>query len=326
MKTYELAGIELETPLINAAGSVNGPAERLRREADLLSGTPLGAKTYGSFTIPPRPGNEEEFGAPVFIFDPETGRSYNSIGLGNVGSDEAVDMSDELIERSDGKPVIYSGSPTNAPEHGSSAEQAVKLATQFLDTNVDLVEINVGCPNIVTDDGGRKPVMGLDIYSMSDLFDIFEKEIGIGERLGLKLPPYLTEEERQVAAEIADMANESSIFKYLVGPNTILGGTPPDHLGQLSVPGNTGGVSGPDTKEVGREQLTMWRDMLNPDIDFVSTEGVFNGSEMSLRLKLGANAVGGVTFLWVSKDWKDAITNMLIDFYPAEHYRTETTN
>jgi dihydroorotate dehydrogenase len=75
-------------------------------------------------------------------------------------------------------------------------------------------------------------------------------------------------------------------------------------------------MSGPATKLEGREQLKFWKQHY-PDIDIVSTLGVFDGEELEARRQLGANAVGGVSFLWESNNWKAAVTKILSDW--VEH-------
>src|SRR4051812_33463777 len=93
MSDYQLVGQELKSPLINAAGSVNGTnPETIHREIELLSKTDLGAITYGSITIPFSEGNEAKFGPPTHHYDEFAGKMYNSKGLPNVGRDEALTL------------------------------------------------------------------------------------------------------------------------------------------------------------------------------------------------------------------------------------------
>ena len=115
MATYELAGVELESPLVNAAGSVNGTnVETILREVEMLADTGVGAITGGSFTPSAQEGNAVKFGEPVYHHDPATAKTYNSMGLPNIGKDAAVELAPQVISHANGKPVIYSGSPTNA--------------------------------------------------------------------------------------------------------------------------------------------------------------------------------------------------------------------
>lgn len=321
MSGYQLAGHEIESPLVNAAGSINGvSAEGLLREVSDLAQTAIGAITVGSFTVPPQAGNEARFGAPVYYYDAETGTTYNSMGLPNIGIEAAVRLSPALITRAHerGKIVISSASPTDAPELGSSVSQAVRLAYDLLGTDADLVEVNVSCPNVVTSDGGHKPMLGYDLESMEELITRLEAEVGDTGRLGLKLPPYLSIENRLLVPKIAAMIRERRVFRFLVTSNTIPDQIPRHTDGRpiLTAPEGKGGMSGPSTKAVGREQLILWRQHTN--LDIISTLGVDSGQELHRRLQLGANAAGGVTFLWQSSNWKAAVTEMLTGLAEAQ--------
>jgi dihydroorotate dehydrogenase len=317
MSGYQLAGHELESPLVNAAGSINGVStEGILREVSDLAQTGIGAITVGSFTVPPQAGNEARFGAPIYYYDAETRTTYNSMGLPNIGIEAAVRLSPSLTTRAHamGKIVISSGSPTNASEYGSSVAQAARLAYELLETDADLVEVNVSCPNVVDSGGGRKPIMGYDLESMEELLARLDAEVGVTGRLGLKLPPYLSVEDRLLVPRIAAMLQGRHVFRFLVTSNTIPNQVPrhADSRPLLAVPEGTGGMSGPSTKEVGREQLVLWRQ--HTDLDIISTLGVDSGHEINCRLQLAANAVGGVTFLWQSSNWKVAVTEMLTGF------------
>ncbi len=316
---YAVAGVELSSPLINAAGSINGPyAERILREIDVLAGTGIGAITVGSFTIPRQEGNEAKFGSPTYHYDSVEGRTYNSMGLPNIGLDEALVLAPDVVSRSHdkGKPVIYSGSPTMSPESGESVEQARRLVYEFLQTGVDLVELNVSCPNVVTEGGGRKPLMGYDLESMAELVDVLAAEVGEGQRVGIKLPPYVSNEEKLLIPDVAKLLRAKNVFRFLITANTI-----PNQIARnsdgtpiLSVPNGAGGMSGPATKEIGREQLQLWNEQMGGSIDIVSALGVDSGKEVQVRRSFGAAAAEGVTFLWESDNWGTKVSSVLHDY------------
>lgn len=316
---YAVAGVELDSPLLNAAGSINGPnAEGLLREVDLLASTGIGAITVGSFTIPRQEGNEAKYGSPTYYHDNQEGKTYNSMGLPNIGLEEALALAPDVLSRSHGKgkPVVFSGSPTVSPESGSSVEQARKLVYEFLQTGADLVELNVSCPNVVTEGGGRKPIMGYDLESMAELVDVLSAEVGEGQRIGVKLPPYVSDEEKLLIPDVAKILRAKNVFSFLVTANTI-----PNQIARnadghpiLTVPNGAGGMSGPATKEVGREQLKMWHEQMGDRLDIVSALGVDSGQEVQVRRSLGAVAAEGVTFLWESGNWASKISNVLHAF------------
>ncbi|MET0779651.1 MAG: hypothetical protein ABWY71_02340 [Candidatus Saccharimonadales bacterium] len=317
MYEYTLAGHQLESPLVSTAGSINGVhPDMLLREVGELSETAIGAITIGSFTVPPREENEVTYGPPAYCYDAAAGRTYNSMGLPNIGIAAGAALAPEIVRvaHGKGKPVIYSCSPTNAPEHGTSIDQAVNLVRTFLATDVDLVELNVSCPNLVTKSGGRKPIIGYDLETMEELVERLDREVGDTGRLGLKLPPYMSGQEKLLVPQLAKMIQGGNAFRFLTTPNTIPDQIPLNALGQplLTVPGGNAGMSGPATKETGREQLRLWRQYTDKEI--ISTLGVDSGKELACRLQLGATAAGGVTFLWESRNWKAAVTDMLTGF------------
>lgn len=321
MAEYGVAGVEFESPLVNAAGSINDTSEeRILHEVGLLADTGIGAITVGSFTIPRQDGNEAKFGSPTLIIDKDSGRTYNSMGLPNIGIEAAKTLLPKVIERAHdkGKPVIASVSSTlHSDEIGGSLAQLTRLVGDALETGVDLVEVNTSCQNTVTADGGRKPIIGYDLETMAGLVDALEPFTrNQDSKVGVKLPPYLTLEEMDVASSLSKIFIARRVFGFITLPNTIGGQIPVDSEGnpRLSVPTGMGGMSGPATKHIGRMQLVLWEGLVGDDIDIISTLGVDSGKELMKRMELGAAAAGGVTFLWQSSNWKRAVTDMLTEF------------
>jgi dihydroorotate dehydrogenase len=299
MNVHSLAGLRLSSPTVAAAGFQNGIDRALIiKKFDELLSTDIGAITLGSFTIPPNEGNEIKYGPPVYYYNPDKGETYNSMGLANVGLDEAVRLAKYLVPAAHDRQVlvIISGSPLGAQEFGTSVQQALTLAKKLLTSDADLVELNLSCPNIVTSEGGRKPIMGYDLKSIKELLDGLSKING-SKKIGLKMPPYLTPEERQLVPKIARLLKQSSVG-FIVASNTVPNKIPTNKRGKpiLSVPGGAGGLSGPATKNIGRAQLKLWKKYLDDSTDIISLLGVDSMNEVEYRLKNGAVAAGGATF------------------------------
>jgi len=322
---YTLAGKSLETPFVNAAGSINGAsAEDILRQVSLLSNTAIGAITVGSFTVPEQAGNEVAYGGTVYYFDEKTGATYNSMGLPNIGLAAAKTVMPEIIKRAHdgGKPVIASVSPTQASKKiGDTFEQTIRLVYEMQLAGADLIEVNTSCPNVVTEEGARKPILGYDLEGMTELVSRLAPWTGVQDStVGVKLPPYLTKEERQITPGLARLFKESGVFGFLVTANTIPDQAPLDDRGEyiLAVPGGSGGMSGPATRYIGREQLGMWRTLVGNSLDIMSTLGVDGGKEMAVRRELGADAVGGVTLFFESNNWGRTVTDVISDWVEAE--------
>ena len=317
-KEYELVGHELKTPLINAAGLVNGhEAGGLLRDVATLAATEIGAITVGSWTMLRRLGNAALFGEPTHYYDHLTGEMANALGLPNVGLDEGEWLVGLIKAEAGDKPVIFSVSPT-LPEAGigDSIDQSQLMVERLFFQGAELVELNVSCPNIVDQTGGRKAIMGHDPETMARLAEGLANDIDANlysHCLGLKLPPYISPRQKQAQQKITDIIKDGP-FGFIVTANTIPGSRPVDDRGnpRLTVPGGGGGLSGPATRDEGRRQLDIWRESL-PTKPVVSTLGVFDGQEVAARMEAGATAVAMNSRFWQSSNWKRTVTEILVE-------------
>ncbi len=322
---YSIAGNDIETPLVNAAGSINGTSrELILRETNILASTAIGAITVGSFTVPGQIGNEAVYGSPTYYHDKETCTTYNSMGLPNIGLAAAKNVMPEIIKiaHEKGKPVIASVASTlESKKIGNSFEQLVRLVYEMQLTGVDMIEVSPGSPNTILDNGGRKPLIAYDLEAMHELIEELAPWTGtLDSKVGLKLPPYISKEQKSIMSDLANLLNAKRAFGFLVTSNTIPNqtvlGTNNEPI--LSVPVGSGGMSGPATKEIGREQLRLWRQLLDDSIDIISTLGVDSGKELAIRRQLGASAAGGVSFLWESDNWGSTVTDIISEWVDAE--------
>jgi dihydroorotate dehydrogenase len=316
MSRYTLAGIAVTSPIVSAAGVMNGTdIEDIKSRFNRALDTELGVITLGSYTIPPRGGNEAEFGPPVYFYDAKAGKAYNSMGLANIGKDKALKLLPEFLKKAHdrNKVVIHSVSPSIEKEYGTSVEQAMKLVGEFLEAGADLVEVNLSCPNVVSKGGGRKPMMGLDIISLMEFFNRIAKEFNSIKKIGFKMPPYLTSADQRLIPKIARMIQELDIGGFITVSNTIPNQIPRNKMRQpiLSVPEGKAGMSGPATKNVGREQLKLWAKALKGKRDIISLLGVDSAAEVEWRLNNGARASGGVTFLRETSNWPKTVSSMM---------------
>lgn len=318
---YSIAGHNIETPLVNSAGSINGTSRELvLREVDILASTAIGAITVGSFTVPRQEGNDVLFGSPTYFHDTKTATTYNSMGLPNIGLLAAKELMPEILKRAHekGKPVIASVASTlHSRANGDSFEQLERLIYEMQLTGVDMIEVSPGSPNTITPEGGRKSLIAYDYREMEELIARLAQLDNISDSsVGLKLPPYTSDEQKNTAIKLATLINRWQTFEFIVTANTI-----PNQLvlneknkPVLAVPSGEAGMCGPSTKEVGREQLRLWRELLDDSIDIVSTLGLDSGKELAVRCELGASATGGVTFLWESDNWGRAVSDIISDW------------
>ena len=136
-----IAGVELKNPVITASGTF-GFAEEYGLHMDVAK---LGAFTLKALTRESRLGNP-----PVRIAETASG-ALNSVGLQNPGVDEFLRTIYPRIRKIDTVKI--------ANIAGACVEDYVYVAEKLNDTDIELYEVNVSCPNV-------KPVSytHLDVY------------------------------------------------------------------------------------------------------------------------------------------------------------------
>lgn len=307
---FTFLGEEIETPLYSAEGSINGVnKDEIFHLVSLLSNTSIGAISIGSITLERRLGHHDTYNSSVFQYVDETKRVYNSVGLSNLGLNNFLEILPELlsITNGKGKPLIISISsdPDNKMNSIKQVEElSARISESIMKNNGRAsIVLNTSCPNLK-----NGIITGYNPEEVKSLIDVLEKN---SDLWGLKLPPYLSIEQSGIALEIAKIIQESKI-KYVITSNSIPSSLPRNSYGNpiFNIPGNRVGMSGPATSTQGRDQLRFWKKNLE-GIEIVSTLGVHNGMELNKRMNLGAQMAGGVSFLWLSSDWRRAVNQML---------------
>ena len=143
-----LAGMSLEHPLMNAAGTCKLLEGQEGFNELVRSAT--AAIMVGSITLEPRPGNSGN------VFWSDDLFSLNSSGLPNPGLEYYQNHLPKMLSlaRQAPKPLFVS-------IVGFSVEEYVQLTEFALATGADLVELNLSCPNI-WDEGRQKSLACFD--------------------------------------------------------------------------------------------------------------------------------------------------------------------
>ncbi len=167
----DLAGLELQSPIILAAGTAGYADEIL----DVLPPRVLGAVTSKSITAQPREGH------PTWRMVPLRGGMLNAIGLANTGIDrfaEHVASTHDLARHA----VRLIGSVA-----GDTIDGYVRVVAEMDGLEgVDAVELNVSCPNV---HGGAD--FGVDPEALADLVAATREALP-SKPLIVKLPPVAT--------------------------------------------------------------------------------------------------------------------------------------
>ncbi|HEY8548048.1 MAG TPA: hypothetical protein VIL36_23480 [Acidimicrobiales bacterium] len=277
----ELAGVPLEHPLMNAAGTCKTADDVAR-----LARSAVAAVVVGSITVEPRTGNAGD----VYWSGP--GWSLNSLGLPNRGADDLRRHLPGMVEatRAAGKPLIVSVAGFSVDEYARLADAAA---------GADLVELNLGCPN-VWDGGEQKRIACFDPDQTERVCRAAHEALApTGTRFGVKVSPFSDPAALAALGErLAKLAGDLDTFRFVTAVNTFPNGFQLDAAGRPVIDVGYAGVSGAALKPVGLGQVRQLRALLPPTVDLVGVGGVVEGRDVHDYLAVGASAVQASTAFW----------------------------
>jgi len=245
-----ISGINFDRCIMNASGPLDATLEEL---TDIATSS-AGGIVMKSCTVEVREGNPE----PRYI-DVEWG-SINSMGLPNLGYKYYNDITPKL--KSYGKPLIASIA-------GAESQEYEKIVEAFNSSNVDILEINLSCPNVV----GR-PQIGYD-------FEMSEEIMGVvgdvsDKPWGVKLPPYFDFVHFE---EMASILNNSKI-SFIVSINSIGNALFIDWETEkvlIKPKGGFGGLGGKYIKPTALANVRKFHELLDKKIKIVGVGGIYSG-------------------------------------------------
>lgn len=269
---------------MNAAGWAKTPEQVLR-----LAKIPLITHiVIGSFTVPPREGNQ---GGTTFVVLPD-GTGGNAVGLRNKGRIFLKTEGPEMVRvaHDAGKKLVVSGAWFQPEELGQLAETACEIGA-------DIFESNDGCPN-VWDGGKQKAIPSYDLELMSAA-DFHVRHLRNDIVLWKKLSPYVNPQER---AAVAHYLSTDDIYAGVTTSNTL----PNVRLRQVYEPvitaeGTNGlcGVSGTGLKLLALANAENFRELLPPHMKVIGVGGIRSRGDIEDYLRVGCAGVqvGTVCFL-----------------------------
>ena len=277
----DLAGLELQSPIILAAGTAGYADEIL----DVLKPDVLGAVTSKSITAQPREGH------PTWRMVPLRGAMLNAIGLANTGIERfAEHVAPTHTLGTHGLRLIASVA-------GDTVESYVQVVAELdgLD-GVDAVELNVSCPNV---HGGSD--FGVDPKALVELVGAVRAALP-SKPLIVKLPPIATGLPGIV--EIARSAIEA--LGVANGPNgrpgadvLCLANTTPAMAIDVQtrrprITNGTGGLSGPAVYAIVVKLIhDVYRGIARDEgVPIIGLGGVSHWREAAEFVLAGASAVG----------------------------------
>ncbi|OUJ19486.1 Dihydroorotate dehydrogenase, PyrD [Methanonatronarchaeum thermophilum] len=252
--SIDVGGVGFKNPCLLAAGVLGTTASSLNRV--VRSGA--GGVISKSISLNPKPGNK----GPVIS---KTSCGWiNSMGLPNPGVDEFID---ELDRFSGDVPIVGS-------VYGSSPSEFKEVSNKIADY-VDVVELNLSCPNV---EGGI-------ICKDPDLVYRYTKNVksSVNKPVWVKLSPNVNN-----ISEVAVMA-EKADADGVVAINTLTGMVI-DIDTELPVLGNqVGGVSGDAIHPIAVN--AVYQITKNIDIPVIGVGGISNWKTAVEMILAGAHAI-----------------------------------
>lgn len=288
--TMQLWNVNFPDIIYNSSGPRCTTLEELRT----LGGSGSSAIMMKSCSPEPREWNPE----PRYM-EVELG-SINSIGLANHGYEKYLEYAAELKSEFPEKPIIVS-------IVGFCHEDFLKLVEAFQnDENVDVLEVNLSCPNVV-----GKPQIAYDFDASDELLaKIFA--IPWDKPLGFKLPPYFDPVHTETMANILKKYPVSFVTCINSVGNTLI--IDPETEQPLIAPKwGLGGLGWDYVKPVALANVRMFYKLLGNKIQIIGCGGIKNGVDVFEHLLAGASMVQLGTVL--GKEDTDCFERIRKEFY-----------
>ncbi len=257
--SVKIAGVAFQNPVITASGTFGFG----REYSEFYPLKEIGGLSCKGITLKPRMGNP-----PPRIAETPSG-ILNAVGLQNPGVDHFIEQ--ELPWLKEQETVVIANIAGNTPE------EYAQMAEKLSDSQVDMIEMNISCPNVKH--GGVQ--FGTSCQSVGDITKEVRRHCE--KPLMVKLSPNVSD-----IAEIAKAA-ESQGADALSLINTLTGMRIDINTGRPIIHNNTGGLSGPAVFPVAVRMV--WQAASAVKIPVVGMGGISTWQDAVEMLMAGASAI-----------------------------------
>jgi dihydroorotate dehydrogenase (NAD+) catalytic subunit len=215
-----LAGVTFKNPVTTASGTFGSGMEY----SDYVDLSRLGAVTTKGVSSIPWPGNPTPRIAETY------GGMLNAIGLQNPGAEVFINRDIPFLRQYDTKIIVN--------VVGKTTEEYCDVVERLSDCDVDMLEINISCPNVK--EGGI--AFGQDPKCVEAITSELKKRAK--QPIIMKLSPNVTDITEMARAAEAAGADALSLINTLTGMKIDI------HRRAFLLANKTGGLSGPAVKPV----------------------------------------------------------------------------
>ena len=268
MKTsVTIAGVEFKNPVMTASGTFGSGMEY----GEFVDLNRLGAVVTKGVANVPWAGNPTPRVAEVY------GGMLNAIGLQNPGVDVFIQRDLGFLERFDTRVIVN--------VCGRTVEDYLEVVERLADTRVDMLEINVSCPNVK--EGAIAFGQKADaLYGITSRIKKAARQPVI-----MKLSPNVTDITEMARAAEAAGADAISLINTLTGMKIDI------ERRKFVLANKTGGLSGPAIKPVAVRMV--WQCANAVKIPIIGMGGIASAKDAIEFLMAGATAVavGAMNFV-----------------------------
>ncbi|MCI9361821.1 MAG: dihydroorotate dehydrogenase [Hungatella sp.] len=254
-----IAGVELKNPVATASGTFGSGVEY----SEFVDLSLLGAVVTKGVANMPWPGNPAPRIAETY------GGMINAIGLQNPGINVFIERDIPFLKQYDTKIIVN--------VCGKSVADYVEVVERLADQPVDLLEINISCPNVK--EGGI--AFGQDPKAVERITR--EVKHHARQPVIMKLSPNVTDITVMAKAAEAGGADALSLINTLTGMQIDI------HKRTFAVANKTGGLSGPAVKPVAVRMVYQTAQAVK--LPIIGMGGIMTAEDAVEFMLAGATAV-----------------------------------
>ena len=275
--SVDIAGVTMKNPVTTGSGTF-GSGEEFSEFVDLSK---LGAVTTKGVANVPWPGNPVPRVAEVY------GGMLNAIGLQNPGIDVFVERDIPYLKKA-GATIIVNVC-------GKSEKDYLEVVERLADQPVDLLEINVSCPNVK--EGGI--AFGQDPKALYDITKAVKAKAK--QPIIMKLSPNVTSISEMAKAVEAGGADAVSLINTLTGMKIDV------NKKAFVLANKTGGVSGPAIHPIAVRMVYEAANVVS--VPVIGMGGIASAEDAIEMILAGASAVSVGT----ANFFDPAVTMKIVD-------------
>ncbi len=262
-----IAGVEFKNPVMTASGTFGSGMEY----SEFVDLNRLGAVVTKGVGNVPWEGNPTPRVAETY------GGMLNAIGLQNPGIDVLIERDLPFLKKYDTRIIVN--------VCGKTVEDYLEVVERLGDTEADMLEINVSCPNVK--EGAI--AFGQKADSLFAITSALKKKAK--QPIIMKLSPNVTDITEMARAAEAAGADALSMINTLTGMKIDV------HRRKFVLANRTGGLSGPAVKPVAVRMVYQTAQAVK--IPIIGMGGIANAEDALEFLLAGATAVavGAMNFV-----------------------------